>query len=74
MFDTTRWSTHSLGLPTLVATSAGRPRGLNTRCGRLHRRAEYVHYDFGKTTYNVIIPVTASTMVDVVRGGLSYKF
>jgi outer membrane immunogenic protein len=37
-------------------------------------RAEYLHYDFAKTTYSFTVPVNASTAIDVVRGGLSYKF
>jgi outer membrane immunogenic protein len=38
-------------------------------------RAEYLHYDFGKTTYNVGLDIfNAKTSIDVVRGGLSYKF
>jgi opacity protein-like surface antigen len=39
-------------------------------------RAEYLHYDFAKTAYSFPVgfsPNAAST-VDVVRGGLSYKF
>lgn len=35
-------------------------------------RAEYLHYDFGKTTFSGFDNV--SETVDVVRGGLSYKF
>jgi outer membrane immunogenic protein len=35
-------------------------------------RAEYLHYDFGKVTYTD--GITASSTIDVVRGGLSYKF
>jgi len=35
-------------------------------------RAEYLHYDFGKTTFNAFDNVKET--VDVVRGGLSYKF
>jgi opacity protein-like surface antigen len=35
-------------------------------------RAEYLHYDFDKTTVDVVSPLTVK--VDVVRGGLSYKF
>jgi opacity protein-like surface antigen len=35
-------------------------------------RAEYLHYDFGKVTYTD--GVNASSTIDVVRGGLSYKF
>jgi opacity protein-like surface antigen len=38
-------------------------------------RGEYLHYDFGKTTYSLpIASINASTTIDVVRGGLSYKF
>jgi outer membrane immunogenic protein len=38
-------------------------------------RAEYLHYDFGTTTYNTPLTViNAASTVDVVRGGLSYKF
>ena len=35
-------------------------------------RAEYLHYDFGKTTFDAFDNVKET--VDVVRGGLSYKF
>ena len=35
-------------------------------------RAEYLHYDFGKTTFPNFDNV--KNTVDVVRGGLSYKF
>jgi opacity protein-like surface antigen len=39
-------------------------------------RAEYLHYDFAKTTYSfpVVGGISATSTVDVVRGGLSYKF
>ncbi len=45
-------------------------------------RAEYLHYEFGKTTYNLSEIgggglndiFSARTSIDVVRGGLSYKF
>jgi opacity protein-like surface antigen len=38
-------------------------------------RAEYLHYDFAKTTYSTPLAViNAASTVDVVRGGLSYKF
>jgi hypothetical protein len=38
-------------------------------------RAEYLHYDFAKTTYSTpLAVVNAASTVDVVRGGLSYKF
>jgi outer membrane immunogenic protein len=39
-------------------------------------RAEYLHYDFAKTAYSfpAFIAPNASTTIDVVRGGLSYKF
>jgi outer membrane immunogenic protein len=38
-------------------------------------RAEYLHYDFAKTTYDTPLAViNAASTVDVVRGGLSYKF
>jgi outer membrane immunogenic protein len=40
-------------------------------------RAEYLHYDFAKTTYSNFFagfPANASTTIDAVRGGLSYKF
>lgn len=39
-------------------------------------RAEYLHYDFAKTTYSfpVVGGVSAASTVDVARGGLSYKF
>jgi outer membrane immunogenic protein len=39
-------------------------------------RAEYLHYDFAKATFSrpELSPVNAATKVDVVRGGLSYKF
>ena len=35
-------------------------------------RAEYLHYDFGKTTFSDFD--TVKETVDVVRGGLSWKF
>jgi outer membrane immunogenic protein len=35
-------------------------------------RAEYLHYDFGKVTYGD--GLNANSTIDVVRGGLSYKF
>jgi outer membrane immunogenic protein len=35
-------------------------------------RAEYLHYDFGKTTFSGID--TVKETVDTVRGGLSWKF
>jgi outer membrane immunogenic protein len=39
-------------------------------------RAEYLHYDFGNITYNVpqFGIVNTSNTVDIVRGGVSYKF
>jgi outer membrane immunogenic protein len=39
-------------------------------------RGEYLHYDFAKTTYSfpLVGGVNATSTVDVVRGGLSYKF
>jgi outer membrane immunogenic protein len=38
-------------------------------------RVEYLHYDFGKTTYvTPAFTTNASTTIDVVRAGLSYKF
>src|SRR5262249_39140989 len=38
-------------------------------------RGEYLHYGFASTTYNIgDIPVDSKLSVDVVRGGLSYKF
>jgi outer membrane immunogenic protein len=38
-------------------------------------RAEYLHYDFAKTTYSTpSAVVNAASTVDVVRAGLSYKF
>jgi outer membrane immunogenic protein len=39
-------------------------------------RAEYLHYDFGDITYNLPMfgVINTSSTVDVVRGGLSYKF
>lgn len=37
-------------------------------------RGEYLHYDFAKTTYSLPVGVNAASTVDVVRGGLSYKF
>jgi opacity protein-like surface antigen len=43
--------------------------------GNFIARAEYLHYDFDKTTATVgpqITPITET--VDVVRGGVSYKF
>jgi outer membrane immunogenic protein len=39
--------------------------------GPLIARAEYLHYDFEKTSFGAY-PLTES--IDVVRGGLSYKF
>jgi outer membrane immunogenic protein len=44
--------------------------------GPLLLRAEYLHYDFTKTTYSFpgFATKDAATTVDVVRGGLSYKF
>jgi outer membrane immunogenic protein len=40
--------------------------------GPLVARAEYLHYDFGKTTLPAFGPLRET--VDSVRGGLSYKF
>jgi outer membrane immunogenic protein len=40
--------------------------------GPLLLRAEYLHYDFAKTTFAPVDNVKET--VDVVRGGLSYKF
>jgi outer membrane immunogenic protein len=38
-------------------------------------RAEYLHYDFARTTYSTpVFTTSAATTLDVVRGGLSYKF
>jgi outer membrane immunogenic protein len=39
-------------------------------------RAEYLHYDFAKTAYSFpeVLSPNASSTVDVVRGGVSYKF
>jgi outer membrane immunogenic protein len=39
-------------------------------------RAEYLHYDFAKTAYSfpLFVAPQASTTIDAVRGGLSYKF
>jgi outer membrane immunogenic protein len=38
-------------------------------------RAEYLHYDFARTTYSTPLAViNAASTVDVIRGGLSYKF
>jgi outer membrane immunogenic protein len=39
-------------------------------------RAEYLHYDFGKETFNfpVVFPPIMSETINIVRGGLSYKF
>jgi outer membrane immunogenic protein len=44
--------------------------------GNFIARAEYLHYDFGKTTYSFPDFATkdAKTSVDVARAGLSYKF
>jgi outer membrane immunogenic protein len=42
--------------------------------GPLVARAEYLHYDFGKTTTGAWSPDSFKESVDVVRGGLSYKF
>jgi outer membrane immunogenic protein len=41
--------------------------------GPVIARAEYLHYDFGKTTVTNFGD-NVKTSVDVVRGGLSYKF
>jgi outer membrane immunogenic protein len=40
--------------------------------GNFIARAEYLHYDFNKTS--VVPGLNVSETVDVVRGGLSYKF
>jgi outer membrane immunogenic protein len=39
-------------------------------------RAEYLHYDFGKEKFNfpVFFPPIMSETIDIVRGGVSYKF
>jgi opacity protein-like surface antigen len=45
-------------------------------------RAEWLHYDFGQNTYGVQLPVVVPLVVnnnitrrvDVIRGGISYKF
>jgi hypothetical protein len=38
-------------------------------------RAEYLHYDFAKATYDTPHAViNAASTVDVFRAGLSYKF
>jgi outer membrane immunogenic protein len=39
-------------------------------------RAEYLHYDFATTAYSfpVLVSPNAGSTIDVVRGGLSYKF
>jgi opacity protein-like surface antigen len=39
-------------------------------------RGEYLHYDFAKTTYSfpVVGGVSATSAIDVARGGISYKF
>jgi opacity protein-like surface antigen len=40
-------------------------------------RAEYLHYDFTAATYSFptpIDPVNAGATINVVRGGVSYKF
>lgn len=37
-------------------------------------RGEYLHYDFAKTTYDLPFGANAASTIDVVRGGLSYKF
>jgi opacity protein-like surface antigen len=37
-------------------------------------RAEYLHYDFQQTDTNIFISSTVTEKIDVVRGGLSYKF
>jgi len=38
-------------------------------------RAEYLHYGFGSTTYDFGgAPLNSKLSIDVVRGGLSYKF
>jgi outer membrane immunogenic protein len=44
--------------------------------GNFIARAEYLHYDFGKESFGAPIPIpgAVSETVDVVRGGVSYKF
>jgi opacity protein-like surface antigen len=43
--------------------------------GNFIARAEYLHYDLGKSTYSFpSFSTGASTTVDAVRGGVSYKF
>jgi opacity protein-like surface antigen len=37
-------------------------------------RAEYLHYDLGKTEAPNVVGDNVKETVDVVRGGLSYKF
>jgi outer membrane immunogenic protein len=44
--------------------------------GNFIARAEYLHYDFEKTSYSfpILLSPNAATSIDVARGGLSYKF
>jgi outer membrane immunogenic protein len=44
--------------------------------GNFIARAEYLHYDFAKTAYSfpILFSPNAATSLDVVRGGLSFKF
>jgi opacity protein-like surface antigen len=44
--------------------------------GNLIARGEYLHYDFSKTAYSfpIIFSPNGGSTIDVVRGGLSYKF
>lgn len=44
--------------------------------GNFIARGEYLHYDFAKTAYSfpILFSPNGATSLDVVRGGLSYKF
>jgi opacity protein-like surface antigen len=37
-------------------------------------RLEYIHYDYGKTTYDLAVPTRARTTADVITFGLDYAF
>jgi len=57
--------------------SAGQPvAAQNTNLRQISLlRAEYLHYGFGSTTYDFGgAPLNSKLSIDVVRGGLSYKF
>jgi outer membrane immunogenic protein len=49
--------------------------GLEYKLWHVLVRAEYLHYDFARTTYvTPAFTTSAATALNVVRGGLSYKF